>query len=873
MFVVKEWLKDWVDIDGNKSIFDISQDLVKVGLEEEEIHTSGVLGPVVLGKVLSIVKEPQKNGKVINYCRVDVGQYNDTVEDVENEMQIGSRGIICGAHNFVEGDLVVVSLPGATLPGGFEIAARKTYGHISNGMICSQRELELGDDHDGIIVLNNPEFADKFNIRGLKVGDDLKKLLGLDDEKLEINITPDRSYCFSMRGIAREYAHSVGVKFNDLVTEVNSDDILVIKQSDNAIDKDAKAILNDNNPIHNILGCSKFASLVLKNVDMSKPTPDWIKDRLNIQNIRSISLPVDITNYVMMHFGQPLHAYDLDTLNLPITVRRAFKGETIKTLDDKERLLDAEDLVISDGKDGERAIGIAGVMGGLETEVNSNTTNILLESAYFEPVTISRSARRHKLPSEASKRYERSIDPDLQIAAINLAADLIVKYAGAKKEEVQIVEIDSPKHHNPEINLNLNFPSKILGFEIEASKIIEILTSIGCDIRGNAEDENIVVTAPSWRTDLNIKEDLVEEVARLIGYDNIPSKLPKPTFNNGKTLKKTQHDLAIKKLIANTLCARGWVEVISYPFTSKGDFAIQNPLVHEKNYMRTTLLDTLIPIASLNIKRGNFNGQIFETGLVYRSKTNKKEVPSGQVDHIRNAGELKKLNGEISAALPDQNRCIAGVCFSSSYDESWFSKKPILNIENTWLFAKEAAQIVLQLSKLMPNAKISFEKLDIDNILFHPSRVAKIIVNQAQVGIFGELSFETIEENLLPKRSCAFEIDLDALAKFTQVKEFAYQKISPYPPAHEDYAFVVPKELTSNSLVENIKNTVISKNLQPDVKLFDVFESDKLGDGLKSLSLKVQFFTKEGTISTQELNEVRNLIIENVKKLGAKLRE
>lgn len=423
-FVSIEWLRRWTEVPADTSASQLAKDLVKVGLEEEAIHTSGVTGPLVCGRVASMVPETASNGKTVNYCRVDVGEeFNDAPGTGKEPSDIPSRSIICGAHNFKEGDHVVVSLPGAVLPGDFAIATRKTYGHISDGMICSARELGLGEEFDGIIVLE-----DYLGERGVEIpapGTDMLPILGLNQELLEINITPDRGYCFSMRGVGREYSHSTGAKFTDWGLAENLKNGLPA-----ANDSGFPVEIEDAAPIRGHVGCDRFVARIVRGLNPSAPTPQWMVARLESAGMRSISLPVDVTNYVMLDLGQPMHAYDLDKVTGPIVVRRARKGEQHTTLDDVERTLDAEDLLITDcqGGHGARVLGIAGVMGGAETEMTETSTNVLLEAAHFDAVSVARSARRHKLPSEASKRFERGSDPELPPVAAQYAAELLVEY-------------------------------------------------------------------------------------------------------------------------------------------------------------------------------------------------------------------------------------------------------------------------------------------------------------------------------------------------------------------------------------------------------------------------------------------------------------
>ena len=387
--VPMSWLRDYVDADPAMTTEELAAALVRVGLEEETIHPARVSGPLVVGRVLTRDEFEASNGKLVNYCRVDVGEHNDAPGTGKEPSDLPSRGIICGAHNFEVGDYVVVSLPGAVLPGPFEIAARKTYGHVSDGMMCSARELGLGDDHNGIIILQK-DFPDA---ELPAVGHSVISFLGLGEEVLEINVTPDRGYCFSMRGVAREFSHSTGAAFRDpglVGTLVDS-----VPEANEA---GFPVVVADNAPIHGRVGADRFVTRIVRGVNPKAPTPRWMVERLEMAGMRSLSLAVDITNYIMLDLGQPMHAYDLSALAAPIVVRRARAGEELTTLDEVTRTLDPEDLVISDspsGEEGSRLLGIAGVMGGAYSEVEDSTTDILLAAAHFDAVSVARSSRRH----------------------------------------------------------------------------------------------------------------------------------------------------------------------------------------------------------------------------------------------------------------------------------------------------------------------------------------------------------------------------------------------------------------------------------------------------------------------------------------------
>lgn len=458
-----EWLGEYVQLLPGTTASTLAAALVKVGIEEEEIHPPAVQGPLVVGKVLSIVKEEQKNGKTINYCRVDVGDLNDAPGTGKEPSDLPSRGIICGAHNFVEGDYVVVSLPGAVLPGGFAIAARKTYGHVSDGMICSATELGLDGDNGGIIVLT--EMMDVADIPA--PGSDALDLLGLGTEVLEVNVTPDRGYCFSMRGLAREYSHATGAKFIDPGLAENLPNGVAAVGS-----QGFQVEIADDSPIHGQVGCDRFVTRVVRGIDPAAQSPKWMVDRLRQAGMRGISLTVDVTNYVMLELGQPLHAYDLSQLAEPIVVRRALAGQTLVTLDDVERKLHPQDLLITDSPNGHgsRILGLAGVMGGAYGEVTADTTAVVIEAAHFDPVTVARSARRHKLPTEAAKRFERAVDPCLAPVAAQRVVDLLVKYGHGQADDQAVFDYNATQLPAA-VDLSVKEPERLIGMEIPGKRL------------------------------------------------------------------------------------------------------------------------------------------------------------------------------------------------------------------------------------------------------------------------------------------------------------------------------------------------------------------------------------------------------------------
>ncbi|MGN6131515.1 MAG: phenylalanine--tRNA ligase subunit beta, partial [Nocardioidaceae bacterium] len=523
------WIRDYVDLPADLSTEDLAARLTALGLKLEALEKPGadMKGPLVVGRVLTKEPEPQKNGKTINWCTVDVGQANLTGEP---------QGIVCGAHNFEPGDLVVVVLPGGVLPGGFEISARKTYGHVSAGMICSATELGLEDPStkDGIVVL--PPDAGQ-------PGDDAFEILPLREDVIEFEINPDRAYALSLRGVAREAALGFGAPYVD------------------PADRPTPAPNDSGYPVvvEDPSGCPVFVTRTVTGFDPSAPTPRWLARRVQLAGMRPISLAVDVTNYVMLELGQPIHGYDGDRLSGPIRVRRAGAGEKLTTLDGVVRSLSEEDLLITDDSG---PIGLAGVMGGQTTELSATTSHVVIEAAYFDPVSIFRTQRRHKLPSEASKRFERGVDPRLAAAAADRVAELLVRFGGGTVTDgvTQVGRAPDPTS----ITIAADLPARVTGMDISAETTVAHLRAVGCEV--SRDGDAVTAQVPSWRPDLNDPYDLVEEVARIVGYEDIPSVLPTAPAGRGLTAPQ-----ALRRRVGRTLAGAGFVEVIDVPFIGSGD--------------------------------------------------------------------------------------------------------------------------------------------------------------------------------------------------------------------------------------------------------------------------------------------------------------
>ena len=830
MKVPLSWLAEFVELE-QATPAAVMEQLVRVGIEEESAIGGDISGPVVVGQVLDFQDEPQSNGKIIRWCQVQVAPEGQKAADGGDAI----RGIVCGANNFLVGDKVVVALPGSLLPGGFAIGARKTYGHVSDGMIASSKELGLGDDHAGILRLTTINLDPQLGTNAIE-------LLGLGESAAEVNVTPDRGYCLSIRGIAREYSHATGNKFTDPASKVKplSGSGFPLKIEDKA-------------PIHGVTGSSSFVLLAVEGVNAKAVTPNWMVNRLKLAGMRSISIAVDITNYVMLELGQPLHAYDLDKLTGGITVRRATPKETIVTLDGKERTLHEEDLLICDDSG---PIGIAGVMGGASTEVSESTSRILLEAAIFDPISVARTARRHKLPSEASRRFERGVDPEVSAVAAHRAAKLLEDLAGGKISKLGASY--SKVAEKPAIELPVSFPAQLVGYDFQEKHVIDALELIGCEAK--KKGGNLLVQPPSWRPDLRHKTDLVEEVARLVGYSKIPATLPVAPPGRGLT-----KDQKLRRNVLNNLVGAGMVEVLNYPFLSseqnqifsKGDAVrLENPLQLEFAEMRKDLLPGLMSAATRNISRGMVDLALVEEGSVFHPSGNKAVTVLPAGNQRPTAEQLSQLN----ASIPAQPRHLAGV-----FTGDWVSQSPTSSaVESGY------PQAISAVSSVARAIGLEFELKQEEIPGLHPGRGARLLVAGKAVGLVGELHPDVAEDNHLPRRVGVFELDLSAL--FSLAPEVATaSEIAVMPALTQDLSLVVEVSVTAADLLATITDS--SGELLESIRLVDQYQGESLGSGKKSLTFSLLFRSKEKTLTQAEANEVKLRAVEKCKeKFGAELR-
>ncbi|GGO91554.1 phenylalanine--tRNA ligase beta subunit [Nocardioides phosphati] len=807
------WIKEYVALPDDLSVDALAARLTALGLKLEALHTpaDAITGPLVVGRVLTIEKEPQKNGKVINWCTVDVADANGTGEP---------QGIICGAHNFVEGDLVVVSLPGAVLAGGFAISERKTYGHLSAGMICSRAELGLPADGDGIIVLP----ADS-----AKPGDEAMPLLGMDDAVIEFEINPDRAYALSLRGVAREAALGFDVPFADPAEfELPA-----------ANDAGHQVVVEDE------AGCPVFVARTVTGFDPARPTPEWMKLRLEQCGMRSISLGVDISNYVMLELGQPNHCYDAAKVAGPIRVRRATAGEKLTTLDDVVRKLEPADLVIADDNG---AIGIAGVMGGASTEVSDSTTEIVVEAAHFDPVTVFRSQKRHKLGSEASKRFERGVDPELPQAAADRVVQLLVELGGATAGEGVTVVGQAPERRV--VTAPVDLPARITGMPIPAETTVAHLRAIGADV--TVEGDELTAVVPSWRPDISQPFDLVEEVARIVGYEDVPSVLP--TAPAGRGLTEVQR---LRRRVGRVIAGAGFNEVISYPFTSEADYdalalpaddarrrslRMENPLNAEQPLLATTLLPGVLHTLARNVGRGNADAAIFETALVFQP-TGDEKAPILGTDRRPTDEEW----AAIEKAVPAQPQHLALALTGAREDDGWWGQGRAAG----W---SDAIAAVRDLAGAL-GVTLDVEAAAVAP--WHPGRCAAVSVDGVLLGHAGELHPKVCKAFGLPARSAAAEIDLDALLEHATSPQAP--RFSSYPVAKEDVALVVDASVPAAAVEAALREG--AGELLESIRLFDVFTGEQVGEGKKSLAFALRFRAADRTLAEGESGAARDAAV------------
>jgi phenylalanyl-tRNA synthetase beta chain len=810
------WIKEFVEIPATISADQISDALIRVGFEVEEIITQGadLTGPLKFGKVLSI-EEITEFKKPIRYVGLDCG---------EGE----TRYVICGATNFAVGDIVCVAIPGAVLPGNFAISARETYGKTSNGMICSARELGISDDHAGIMT---------FSAGSVEIGADAISALEINDVIFDIAVNPDRGYALSIRGVAREVAASLGLAYTDPVDALRAISFAATGKGVSAkiVDEDAASV---------------FYLRTLSDFDQSVRTPIWMQRRIEKMGMRSISLVVDITNYVMLELGHPLHAFDADKISGGLSIKRAGSSQKFTTLDGQERTLNPDDLMVWDDV---KPLALAGTMGGLESEITETTSRIAVEAVRFNPIAVAKNSRRHKLSSEASRRLERSVDPSLAEFASARFVQLLTSLSSAQHVETVI---DGEPRFAPVVKVDPAYVASVLGIEITPSEIATHLRSVGCDV----DETNFEVDPPSWRSDLLQPADFVEEVARMVGYDKIPSILP-PRPKHA-SLTPTQKR---RRAIASMLASRGFAEVQTFPFTNQetidsmgfvgeraATYRIANPMSEEFPLMRVHLVPGLIEVAQRNISRGAKDFAIFEMGSIFRSAQKLVPVISPELGQRPE----QSIIDAITASVPPQAYHVAGLLVGKIENSDW--QGPARSY--TWQDAIAYAQDILQICNLNWTIKRS------DYAPWHPGRCAELIVDGKAVAHAGELHPRIVAAYGLPERSVAFAVGLSALPETSLVRPFS---VGTMPAALQDVALIVDESVAAGDVEAALRAGAGS--LLESITLFDRY--DKIGDGKISLAFSLVFRAKDRTLTGAEITEAREAAVAHAEKVtGAVLR-
>ncbi|GLB86008.1 phenylalanine--tRNA ligase subunit beta [Mycobacterium kiyosense] len=827
MRVPYSWLRDVVRAgapDWDVSVTELQEALVRVGHEIEEVIELGpVDGPLAVGRVTDI-EELSGFKKPIRACLVDVGA------DQPQE-------IVCGASNFKVGDLVAVALPGATLPGDFKIAARKTYGRNSNGMICSAAELGLSADHSGILVLP-PGTAEP--------GADATVVLGLDDVVFHLAITPDRGYAMSVRGLAREIACAFDLKFVD-PAEVPP----------LPVEGEAWPLTVD--PATEV---RRFALRPVVGIDPAAVSPWWLQRRLLLSGIRPTSPAVDVTNYVMIELGHPMHAHDRARITGGFAVRFARPGETVITLDDVERKLEPADVLIVDDV---ATTAIGGVMGAASTEVRADSTEILLEAAVWDPAAISRTQRRLHLPSEAARRYERAVDPAISVAVLDRCARLLVDIAGGVAEPSLTDWRGDPPRVDwspPPIQVTADLPARVAGVDYPPGTTARRLTQIGARV---AQDgDTLTVTPPSWRPDLLQVADLVEEVLRLEGLEAIPSVLPAAPAGRGLTATQQR-----RRAIGKSLALSGYVEILPTPFLPAGVFdlwglppddarrtttKVVNPLEADRPALATTLLPALLEALGRNVSRGLGDVALFAIAQVVQPTEQTRGVELIAVDRRPTDAEIAALD----ASLPRQPQHVAAVL--AGLREPRGPWGPGRAVEAADAF--EAVRIIARASGVDVTLRAA------QHLPWHPGRCAEVLVGDTLVGHAGQLHPAVIERAGLPKGTCAVELDLDAMPTGRQLPA---PRVSPFPAVFQDLSLVVAADVPAQAVLDAVRDGAGA--LLEHIQLFDVFVGPQIGDDRKSLTFALRFRAPDRTLTEDDASAARDAAVRcAADRVGAVLR-
>ena len=791
MLISLNWLKQYIDLDGIE-INEMENSLTMIGQEVEKIEIAGSnLENVVTAKIIE--KEMHPDSDHLTVCKVDNGK-----EILQ---------IVCGASNHKAGDKVVLAQIGAKLSEDFVIKKGKIRGKESCGMLCSEVELGIGSDKDGIIIL--PEDA--------PIGVPFKDYLGINDTVFELEITPNRPDCLSHIGIARELSAYYGKELKYPETEIKSE--ISEKTSDNV-----KVSIEDSNLSR------RYVTRILKNVTV-KESPKWLKERIEAVGLRSINNIVDVSNFILMEMNHPNHVFDLDKIEgNEIKVKSAVKGDKLVTLDEQERELEDGDIVICDSK---KILALGGVMGGLDSEVTDNTKNILLEVAQFNPQNVRKTSRRLTLSSDSSYRFERGIDVEDSIKVINRLANLIQEVAGGEILN-GYVDVYPVPHENKVAELNFERLNRFVGKVIPREKVIEILRNLEIDVKDNGE--TLTRTAPSYRGDLELEQDYFEEVIRMYGFDNIENILPRVDINKNSTLDTTKLTDRVK-----TICASvGLKEVINYSFIPKDALQklkftgvsedklidISNPITEDFVTMRPTLLYSLIKNAKDNMNRNVSNIRFFEVSRTFEK-----------------AEELAKEDIKVGIILAGEN------------DKTLWNPKPV---HYDFYDLKGIVEEIF--------SKLKFQSFSIKRSVqteFHPGRSADVFVGKEYIGSFGEIHPDVLENFGLNKKTVLVaEFNIELIKKYIN-KPFVYQGIVKYPAVPRDLALVMNENILVGDVLKTIEK--IDKKVEK-VELFDIYQGIGVEPGKKSVAISILLRDDSKTLEEKEINDIIDKILAKMKK-------
>ena len=801
MLVSLKWLKDYVDLELPPQA--LADKLTMAGLEVDEIKTiAHRFSGVVVAKILSV--RPHPSADKLSLCDVTDGT--------------GTYPVVCGAKNIKAGDVVPLAKIGAVIPGGYTIKSTALRGEKSDGMLCSEAELEIGDDTSGIMQLP----------LDLTPGTPLETALNLGDTVLDVGITPNRSDCLSMIGIAREVAALTGqsLKIPAVTLQESSDDIA----------------LHSSVSIRDADLCPRYAARMIQNVKIGD-SPFWLKTRLEAAGMRPINNVVDVTNFVMLEMGQPLHAFDFRFLEEGrIVVRKSKANEVFVSLDEKSRVLPPDTLLICDGK---KPVAIAGIMGGLNSEVKEDTQTIFLESAYFNPSSIRRSSRRLAMPTDAAFRFERGIDPEGVIRALNRAAQLMAELSGGSIFKNYLDEYPQKITPVENIALRLSIIREIIGTAIAANEVIRILESIGMTVRPDGEGK-YRVTPPTFRVDIEREIDLIEEVVRLYGYDRVEATLPAVSVTETAVIPRLNLEEKIRRL----LTGGGYSEIINYSFTSPASVddlnlppdderrnlvLIKNPLTEDQSVMRTTLAYGLLETLKRNMNNASFNLKVFEIGRIFLG---------------RGAGEL-----------PEERNILAALLAGKASDDLWGSKVPV-----DFYDLKGSLENIFHDLKMEPCGY----REELSEPFLHPGQSCGLYFQEKKVGSLGQVHPEVLQKMDVKSAAYLFEIDLDMLEK--QINgSIRYREISKFPAVQRDVAFVVSRSMQAQKMLEIVLSQ--HEDLLENVGIFDIYAGKGLEEGTKSLGLRFSYRALDRTLTDAEINAIHEKIVHNTVRLtGAKIR-